>query len=496
MITSQVFFTQEDVTNIPEAEKWDADSFLDDLVITEDQVKKKLKGLKIDKSPGPDGMYPRILKELSDMIAGPLCILFNKSVLERALPQEWKDGHVTPIFKKGSKSDRANYRPVTLTSIVCKVMEHFVREAVLNHMRKHLVECQHGFIGGRSCTTNLLEVIDFWTKILDEGHALDVIYLDFSKAFDTVPHQRLLRKLINYGIRGNVLGWIQDFLSDRRQRVMVSGSCSNWSPVLSGIPQGSVLGPVLFICYVNDMPGVIENGISMLADDAKLFSSINDDLDSQGLQNDLNKLQAWAQMWQLRFNASKCKVMHLGKKNAERCYNMKDGPINVTLGASTCEKDLGVHVDNKLKFNVQAEVAANKGNKILGIIRRSFTYLDRDIMTQLFKALVRPHLEYGNSVWSPFYKKDITVIENVQRRATKLITELKDVPYQERLWSLNLPSLVYRRLRGDLIEPYKYTHNHYNIESDKLLPRATAITRGHSLKLSKQRFNLDVRKRF
>ena len=247
---------------------------------------------------------------------------------------------------------------------------------------------------------------------------------------------------------------------------------------------------------MNDMPGVIENGISMFADDTKLFSSINDDLDSQGLQNDLNKLQAWAQMWQLRFNASKCKVMHLGKKNAERCYNMKDGPINVTLGASTCEKDLGVHVDNKLKFNVQAEVAANKGNKILGIIRRSFTYLDRDIMTQLFKALVRPHLEYGNSVWSPFYKKDITVIENVQRRATKLITELKDVPYQERLWSLNLPSLVYRRLRGDLIETYKYTHNHYNIESDKLLPRATAITRGHSLKLSKQRFNLDVRKRF
>ena len=255
-------FTQEDVTNIPEAEKWDGDSFLDDLVITEDQVEKKLKGLKIDKSPGPDGMHPRILKELSDMIAGPLCILFNKSVLERALPQEWKDGHVTPIFKKGSKSDRANYQPVTLTSIVCKVMEHFVREAVLNHMRKHLVECQHGFIGGRSCTTNLLEVIDFWTKILDEGHALDVIYLDFSKAFDTVPHQRLLRKLSNYGIRGNVLGWIQDFLSDRRQRVMVNGLCSNWSPVLSGIPQGSVLGPVLFICYVNDMPGVIENGKS------------------------------------------------------------------------------------------------------------------------------------------------------------------------------------------------------------------------------------------
>ena len=160
---------------------------------------------------------------------------------------------------------------MTLKSIEYKVMEHFVREAVLNHTRKLLFECQEGFIRGGSCTTNLLEVIDLWTKIMEAGHALDVIYLDFSKAFDTVPHQRLLRKLINYGIRENVLGWIQDFLSDRRQCVTVNGLCSNWSPRLSGIQKGNILGPVLSICYMNDISGVIKNWISIFADDTKLF---------------------------------------------------------------------------------------------------------------------------------------------------------------------------------------------------------------------------------
>ncbi len=490
-------FTKEDTTNIPDFDPEIQNQLLDNLVITEEQVRKRLEKLKTSKSPGIDGMHPRLLKEIAETITKPLCILFNASISERVIPPDWKDGQVTPIHKKGSKANRANYRPVSLTSIICKILEHFIRDGILTHMRAHLVDCQHGFLSGRSCVTQLLETLDVWTKLLDSGSPLDVIYLDFAKAFDTVPHQRLLKKLEGYGITGNILGWITDFLTNRRQRVAVNGSFSSWTPVLSGIPQGSVLGPVLFICYINDMPGEVNSMIEMFADDTKIFTNIESEEDSEALQADLVKLQEWANKWQMRFNASKCKVMHLGRTNTHAPYNMQENGENVKLTETVLEKDLGVQVDNNLKFSDQAELAANKGSQIVGMIRRAFVYLDGKMITTLFKSLVRPHLEYANSVWSPLYKKDVLVLENVQRRTTKLVPELKDLPYEERLRRLKLPSLVYRRLRGDLIETYKYLHGFYNVDSSNLLPlEHDTNTRGHNLKLQKQRFNTDTRKRF
>lgn len=324
-----------------------------------------------------------------------------------------------------------------------------------------------------------------------------MIYLDFAKAFDTVPHQRLLSKLKSYGVSGDALGWIQDFLSNRRQKVVVNGSSSNWAPVLSGIPQGSVLGPALFVCYINDMPEVVSSMIKLFADDTKLYSKIASEEDHQQLQTDLNNLKDWANTWQLRFNASKCKTMHLGRCNKKQPYSMNENGQSITLGETICEKDLGVFVDNGLKFNSHAETAVNKANKIVGMIRRSFDFLDPVTFVLLFKSLVRPHLEYGNVVWSPLYKKDVLLLENVQRRATKMIPGLSDLPYEDRLRTLKLPSLVYRRLRGDLIEAFKYTHNMYDVNREHLLPSDVGDrTRGNSYKLTKQRFCSDTRKRF
>ena len=490
-------FTRENMSHMPEFSPNNIDSSLENIQITEEKVHKKLKNLNPSKAMGMDGFHPRVLKEASQELSKPLAMLFSKSLEEGYLPDDWKCGQVSPIFKKGSKSSPANYRPVSLTSVVCKQMESIIREELLDHMKPYLSKYQHGFLNGRSCVTQLLDCIGEWSKQLDEGNCLDVIYLDYAKAFDSVPHHRLLKKLEGYGIKGNVLNWITSFLLNRKQRVVINGEASSWRDVLSGIPQGSVLGPVLFICYVNDMPETVQSMIRMFADDTKVFAQCNTEQECKHLQNDLDILQDWAEDWQLRFNATKCKSMHLGHSNKKFTYNMRHNQTKVDLEETQCEKDLGVNVDPSLKFSKHCEKAVNKANQLLGLIRRSFDYIDKESMTYLFKGLVRPHLEYANCVWSPGNKKDSTLVENVQRRATKLVPEVKEFEYEQRLEKLKLPSLVYRRLRGDLIETYKVTHNLYNIDPESYFKmNRDTRTRGHKYKILKQSARLEVRKHY
>ena len=192
---------------------------------------------------------------------------------------------------------------------------------------------------------------------------MDAIYLDFSKAFDSVPHRRLLLKLEAYGIKGSLLRWLESFLTGRRQRVAVNGNLSSWAPVDSGVPQGSVLGPLLFICYVNDMPEVVHSALRMFADDTKIFRQVDSEEDKENLQSDLKTLKDWADTWQLRFNASKCKVMHLGWNNHCHEYIMEQNDSQVILTVTECEKDLGVNVDRNLKFSNHAEIVSNKANR-------------------------------------------------------------------------------------------------------------------------------------
>ena len=366
--------------------------------------------------------------------------------------------------------------------------ENNQRYAILNHMtlNKFLSDSQHGFVQGRSCTAQLLKVIDLWTEILDQGGAIDSVYLDFAKAFDSVPHERLLVKLTSYGISGHVLEWIRQFLIGRRQRVAVAGTFSSWMDVLSGVPQGSVLGPILFVCYINDMPDVVKSFVYMYADDSKIFRKVNFAYESECLQRDLDHLQEWEDKWQLRFNVDKCKVMHLGgRHNNHAKYFMKGRVLEETVE----EKDLGVWISNDLKFTTHIAKSVSKANQILGLIRRSFTYLDCELMRLLFTALVRPHLEYGNVVWHPYLQKDIQMLERVQHRATRMVPGLAKQQYEDRLKRMNLPSLVYRRARGDLIEVFKYMHGIYNCDSSQILPGHRTrgpTTRGHSWKLEKR----------
>ena len=323
-------------------------------------------------------------------------------------------------------------------------MEKIIREHVIEHLQvnKLISRQQHGFTKGRSCVTQLLDVTDAWTEILDEGGSIDIIYMDFMKAFDSVPHQRLLAKLSAHGIQGKVLEWIQAFLSERGQRVVVNGTSSQPAPVTSGIPQGSVVGPMLFVMYINDLPDVCTSNVKLFADDTKLFTRSDDEAATTAMQEDLNRLKQWSNDWLLRFHPQKCSVLKLGSKKSGTKYTMKEKgngeEHEIVLEEHVVEKDLGVYVDNALSFKEHVIRSTAKANKVVGIIRRTFDFLTDDLLVRLYKSLVRPLLEYGHSVWQPQHKTLCSDVEDVQRRATKLLASIRDKPYPERLATLRL----------------------------------------------------------
>ena len=421
-------------------------------------------------------------------------MLLNKTYASGSIPKDWKVADVTAIHKKGSKFDPGNYRPVSLTSIVCKIAESFVRDTILEYMEMNnfLSDCQHGFRHGRSCVSQLLQVMDDISLMLDNEEPVDVVYFDFRKAFDTVPHTRLMTKLKSFGITGTLYTWIDDFLRERTQRVRVNNIYSDYKPVLSGIPQGSVLGPLLFVVFINDLPNGIENFIQIFADDTKLYGKAANHL---SLQNDVNLLSNWSDTWQLGFNADKCKVMHLSNKNPKVSYSIPSKNEHVTITEVEEEKDLGVIFDTDMKFDRHINNVVSRANRILMIIRRTFKYLDEKTFVSLYKSMVRPILEYANSVWHPALVRQSALIEGVQRRATFMLRSLQSKSYTERLRSLKLPSLKYRRLRGDMIEIYKIVHGLLNISNQSLLPFSQNVsTRGHNFKIASQFCKTSFRK--
>ena len=467
--------------------------YMDDVVFSEELVCNKLRSLKASKSPGPDGIHPAILHECSEILSVPLCIIFQKCLDSSFVPADWKVANVTPIFKKGNRSLPCNYRPVSLTSVVCKVMESVVKDCMLKYLLDNglLLLSQHGFLPNRSCISNLLSFLDDVSLSLDSGHCVDVIYLDFQKAFDKVPLGRLMVKLHRLGIQGRCADWIKSWLYGRSQRVVVNGKFSSWKDVTSGVPQGSVLGPILFLVFINDIDCSLSSCISKFADDTKLYRNVNDDKDASLLQRDLDRLVTWSQTWQMSFNADKCKVLHFGSKNLSHKYTMAGS----VLGSVTSEKDLGVVISSDLKPSRQCAAAAARANRMLGLIKRNFSNFSKDIVLNLYKQLVRPHLDYAVQAWNPFYEKDKFLLEQVQRRATRLIPKVRNLPYHDRLNCLGLTSLELRRVRGDMLQVFKFLSGNDSLSTCNYLEVcADSRVRGHSKKLVKRFSRLDIRK--
>ena len=289
--------------------------------------------LNIHKATGPDGLSARVLKECSSEIAPVLAYIFNESLAQGAVPDDWRLANVTPVFKKGEKYDAANYRSLSLTCICCKTLEHILVSNINKHLafESILADCQHGFRSQRSCETQLVQFYHDIVENLDgaynRGHKqTDLIIMDFAKAFDKVPHRRLLYKLRYYGIRGTTLQWITSWLSGRSQKVVLDGQASDPAPVLSGVPQGSDLGPVLFLIFINDLPDNIRSSVRLFADNCVLFRNINSPKDCEILQEDLNSLARWETDWQMKFNVDKCHSMrvtrHLPGKQIQFNYSL------------------------------------------------------------------------------------------------------------------------------------------------------------------------------
>ena len=458
-------FTVEDKSCFPVFPVKQLLSYLETIVVDKNEVRKLLIELKVDKSPGPDQLHPRVLNEIADVIAEPLTLIYQLSIDQSKLPQQWKLANVTPIFKKGSRSSPENYRPVSLTSILSKLLERIVSKHILEHLKYNsiLPKQQHGFLKGKSTSTNLLEAMNIWTELLKHNVSVDILYLDYGKAFDTVPHQRLLKKLQSIGIKGKILNWLQDFLIGRKQRVTVNHKFSEWIDVLSGVPQGTVLGPLLFLIFVSEIPDLVKSHISLFADDTKLYSICSDN----NLQQDLDKVVTWTKQMQMSFNAGKCKVMHLGKQNPHKQYSMLDSNNeHCVLTDTKTEKDLGVLIDCHLSFTEHITAQVNKANRALGALKHTYKYIDKHTFKHLYKSLIRPHVEYASPVWTVRTKYNQDVLERMQRRATKIIPEIKHLSYPDRLKALDLPTLLYRRKRADVLQLYKIFHGFDDFDLD------------------------------
>lgn len=492
-------FTTENYANMPvPIQSFNGDiqtEGLLDIKITEALVASKLEKLDVNKCPGLDEIHPKLLYEIRKNVGKPLARMFKFSLEAGSVPLEWREAGVVPLFKKGNKSEPENYRPVSLTSLICKIMESILKDSILNHLDKFslIKESQHGFSKGRSCLTNLLDFMETVTGTLDEGKPMDIIYLDFAKAFDKVPYRRLFSKLRSHGIGGKVADWIEEWLTDRRQKVGVNKKYSDWSNVVSGVPQGSVLGPLLFLIYINDLDGGVVSKLGKFADDTKVARGVANDTEIMTLREDLRKIVQWSIDWQMLFNIDKCTVMHLGSKNRQCDYKIGDQSIR----KSKTERDLGVIMDCSGKSTEQCIMAVKKANVVLGMIKRNIHFKSKEVIVRLYKALVRPRLEYCIQVWCPYLKKDIDILEGVQRRATKMIEGYQELCYEDRLNYTGLIKLEKRRARGDLIQVFKIIKGIDKVDyRDYFEIVCSNRTRGHNLKLVKVGCKLEIRKNF
>ena len=458
-------FTKEHPGPVPQAERIQSESVLTDVKFSCETVKKKLAALRNGAS-GPDGITPKFLKEYANELAPALTMIFNKSMCEGLVPEDWRVANVTPIFKKGSKGDPGNYRPVSLTSVPCRVMEACLRDIIVEHLEinKLVKDSQHGFVKNKSCTTNLLQFLEILTTAQDQHQPMDVIYLDFAKAFDKVPHRRLMEKLEAHSLGGQALAWIRSWLADRKQRVVLNGQTSDWQSVHSGVPQGSVLGPLAFVIFINDLDDATSKVTvtNKFADDTKCGQIVKSPSDINDMQEALNNLVCWANKWGMAFNVKKCKVMHIGDENSQAKYTME----GIELTTTSSERDIGVKVSNNLKPSKQCQEAAARANSVLGQITRAFHYRDKKTFLSLYIQYVRPHLEFAVPAWSPWSTADVQTLEKVQQRAIKMISGLQGKTYEQRLSELGIVSLEARRLQFDLIQTFKIVRGFDAVNSE------------------------------
>lgn len=469
---------------------------LSEISLRETEIEDVLSILNPSKASGPDLISPRLLKEAAKILSKPLCKLFNKSLQKSVFPSQWKKAHVTPVFKNGKPNDVKNYRPISLLCIISKCMERCVYKHVYNHLRQHnaLSEHQSGFTRGDSAVNQLINISNDFGKALDAGKEIRVVFCDISKAFDRVWHKGLLYKLQKSGISGSLLEWFRNYLSGRAQRVVLNGSYSDWLFITAGVPQGSILGPLLFLIFINDIVDEIQATIKLFADDTSLYIVVDNPVDAAEILNsDISKIYKWSQDWLVKFNPQKTETMIVSRKINK--------PIHPSLEMNGHEiesvenhKHLGVYFSCDGKWIDHCNYIIDKSYKRINILRKLKSILDRFSLEKLYLSFIRPILEYADVIWDFQNQSYIDKIENVQLDAARIVTggtKLTSIQklYDETRWE----KLTDRRKRHKLLYFHKMVNNSAPQYLVNLVPNRVGSRHEHNTRQTDNLLNINTR---
>ena len=466
------------------------------IALTAQDVFEAINALNGTFSTGVDNLPAWFIKRIRCHLVLPLLTIFRKSLSTGEIPLDWKYSIIIPVLKEGKNPNAPeSYRPISLTSAVCKILEKIVHKYMMHYLSQNsiLSPNQHGFLKNKSTLSNLLLTMNDLTKAIDERNNIDIIYIDLAKAFDSVSHPKLLHKLEKLGFGGDVLSWLRAFITNRPQSVKVNGAFSSVFYARSGVAQGSILGPSLFLLYINDLSDSISfSNFQLYADDTKLYSRVNDIEDCNRVANDLDNLFEYFDLWQLKINVEKCETVHLGNSNVFYPYTIDDRLIRCV---NSC-RDLGVTVSHDLSPREYCKNIVKTTFYKIKLFRLGFSCNEISFAIDMYKTYIRPSLEYNTQIWSPHLISDIDLVERVQRKFTKYLPGYWRLSYVQRLNALNLQSLEERRLIFDLVLMFKIIHGAVDIDASLLFSFNQNVTRGHDKRVCIQYSRLNCRKFF
>ena len=421
----------------------DFDGTASDIRLDPMETLRALESLDQSKAMGSDAISPKVLKHCALAIFGPVTHLFQLSLNQGYLPLEWKSHLITPVFKSGDRSLVNNYRPISLLCIISKVLERLIYNHIIDYLSTEVLNSvQFGFRRGKSTIQQLLLFFEDISNAANKHQQVDAVYLDFRKAFDSVPHVKLLQKLRACGITGQLWYWFHAYLSNRQQATVIERHVSGYLPVTSGVPQGSILGPILFILFLNDLPSVVSAAkILKFADDTKCYKTVSDGIDAALLQEDIDNIGDWSKANDLGFNPNKLALIHFHRRHSimDTSYCMHGSEI----ASRDSHRDLGILVSDDLSWSCHHKSILAKAYGKLAMIRRTFSNLcPINSRKKLYISLIRSQLVYGSQLWRPMHIKDIRKLEQMQRRATKFILGDWQNDYKSRLLKLEILPLM------------------------------------------------------
>lgn len=395
---------------------------MEDVEININGVDCMLQQIDTSKAVGPDGLSPFILKNCHSIIAQYLCVIYETTLNTGVVPHDWKITNVVPVHKSGDKKLFENYRPMSLTAICCKLFEHIIYSETVKYLESinFFTPSQHGFRNGRSCITQLVEFQHYFAQSLDSNAQVDAVFLDFRKAFDTVPHNLLEFAMLSANINPKVIIWINGYLNGLQQSVVINGSKSSAVNVTSGVPQGSVLGPLLFLIYINSIVDGVTSPIKLFGDHCVVFREIKSRKDAEILQNDLCRISTWCQNWKLSLNVRKCCCVSF--TNRIRKVDITYEINNSIISNESHYKYLGVYFSDNFKWIKHIDMTVTKAGRMLYFIRRNFRQASQTVKQTLYLMYVRSILDYACVIWDPHQQYLIDRLEKIQNQAATFVS--------------------------------------------------------------------------